>query len=429
VPRCPRCGSPRAMVLLGEHLRDRASPSGTAWQEPERVRLVIESHSPHTSHIPGSNGAQSAPSQFNGSGPSGSDHVCRVCGYDGLPIVYAVPSEAVVEVEADSRPPRQGRLLAPESAPTLPESLYEEVDALPPSMAGLLRLFRPRGNGVVDGGTGPSDAVPDPDASGSHEASPVESSLGLGEALRRTRERQGLRLSEVAGATRIREDFLVALEHDAPVDAFPSMAYARLFLRGYSRHLGVDEGRMLESFEALHPRAYDNPIRFLAPAVPPPSRVFPRVIMVMAGLVLAALIVRGMSIGTGDQRTSAGRFPKPAESASATPSPRTRAGSTIPRPGAGAAAKPATRLLAVLKISAPCWIRAVSDGRMIYQNTATSGTTLRFRAKHHLDLILGNSGGARLLVNDRHIQTGQSGQVSHYSITLNGGAARVSRTA
>jgi cytoskeleton protein RodZ len=417
------------MVLLGEHLRDRASPYGTAWQEPERVHLVIESHSPHTSHIPGSNGAQAAPSQFNGSGPSGSDHVCRACGYDGLPVVYAVPSEAVVEVEADARPPRQGRLIAPVNPPTLPGSLYEEVDAVPPSMAGLLRLFRPRENGLADTTKEPSDAVPDAPAGASDDPSSVGSSLGLGESLRRTRERQGLRLSDVAGATRIREDFLVALERDAPVDAFPSMAYARLFLRGYSRHLGVDEGRMLESFEALHPSAYDNPIRFLAPAVPPPSRVFPRVVMVMAGIVLAALIVRGMSIGTGEQQTSAGRFPKPAESASATPTPRTRAGSTVPRPGGGAAAQPATRLLAVLKISAPCWIRAVSDGRMIFQKTATSGATLRFRAKRHLDLVLGNSGGARFWVNDRRIQTGRSGEVTHYSITLNGGAARVSRTA
>ncbi len=36
---------------------------------------------------------------------------------------------------------------------------------------------------------------------------------------------------------------------DAPAEAFPGQVYARMFLRTYAKHLGLDESRMLEAFD------------------------------------------------------------------------------------------------------------------------------------------------------------------------------------
>jgi hypothetical protein len=68
--------------------------------------------------------------------------------------------------------------------------------------------------------------------------------------LRRGRERRGLSIGAAASGTRIREDYLRALENAAPVDAYPGPVYARYFAREYARYLGLNEVRVASAFEA-----------------------------------------------------------------------------------------------------------------------------------------------------------------------------------
>jgi hypothetical protein len=86
------------------------------------------------------------------------------------------------------------------------------------------------------------------------------------EALRAAREGRGESLTEAAAATRISEEYLDALERDAPLGAFPAPVYARFFLRQYARHLGLDEPPLLEAFGRRHGASHPPLPRGVAPA-------------------------------------------------------------------------------------------------------------------------------------------------------------------
>jgi hypothetical protein len=53
----------------------------------------------------------------------------------------------------------------------------------------------------------------------------------------------------VSRATRIAARYLEALEMDAPLEAYPGPVYARMFLRTYANHLGLDDASMIEAFD------------------------------------------------------------------------------------------------------------------------------------------------------------------------------------
>lgn len=72
--------------------------------------------------------------------------------------------------------------------------------------------------------------------------------LSAGERLRDARERAGYSLSEAASRTRIREDYLEALE-DMDPRGLPARAYAIGYLRTYATFLGLDGYVIVEQFK------------------------------------------------------------------------------------------------------------------------------------------------------------------------------------
>lgn len=70
----------------------------------------------------------------------------------------------------------------------------------------------------------------------------------IGQQLRQAREAQKLTLEQIAGATRMRERYLRALEED-DYDVLPSQAQARGFLRAYASYLKLDPDSLLEGWK------------------------------------------------------------------------------------------------------------------------------------------------------------------------------------
>lgn len=70
----------------------------------------------------------------------------------------------------------------------------------------------------------------------------------IGESLREARTEQGIELSEVERATKIRVKFLLAMEQDQWQD-LPAPAYARGFLFSYARFLGLDEQKLVDRYK------------------------------------------------------------------------------------------------------------------------------------------------------------------------------------
>lgn len=67
-----------------------------------------------------------------------------------------------------------------------------------------------------------------------------------GAQLRSAREKQGISLEEVAQATRIRTQYLEAIEADE-LNRLPSQAHARGFIRTYARYLGLEAESLLSA--------------------------------------------------------------------------------------------------------------------------------------------------------------------------------------
>jgi len=244
---------------------------------------------------------------------------------------------------------------------------------------------------------------------------PAEARTPPGRILRAAREQAGKTLAEAAAATGVWERHLRALEDDAPIEAYPAPAYARLYLRGYAGFLQLDPEPLLEGMEALHPAAREPA---LEPSPEPRGRG--RALAgVMVLLSAAALIV--LALTRSD--------PAPGERPTA---PAREVPVTVSEPGkqpAGATTTSRPRgVRAVLRLSQPSWVQATADGEVVAASTLEPGEAVTFRARRRLQLTLGNAGAVRLRVNGEPIATGTPGEVVSLDLRWRDGALSTSRT-
>jgi hypothetical protein len=90
---------------------------------------------------------------------------------------------------------------------------------------------------------------------------------GIGPVLREARLRQGKSIEEASRETRIRAEYLQALERES-YDAFVGDVYIRGFLRSYSAYLGLDADRVLVAFN----EHFGQPSPTLPAPVPGPPK-------------------------------------------------------------------------------------------------------------------------------------------------------------
>jgi cytoskeleton protein RodZ len=81
----------------------------------------------------------------------------------------------------------------------------------------------------------------------------------IGEFFRQVRETKGLTIDEVASKTRIRTDFVKALE-DGNFAKLPDQVFARGFVRSYARSLGLDEDDAIHRFVQSAGAYYDRQV-------------------------------------------------------------------------------------------------------------------------------------------------------------------------
>lgn len=228
-----------------------------------------------------------------------------------------------------------------------------------------------------------------------------ETSPGSVSTLARARQERTLTLSEAAKATRIRECDLEALERDAPLEEFPAPAYARFFLREYAEFLGLDPTVVVNEFDERHP-AQEEPAFEPLPDPRPRRRIIAIALAVVSVMSLAGIALLPLASGPKAEQTpiaSAGALTGVSGHALATQHP---GGPTL------------RGVRAVLRLSRPCWIRAVADGSLLARETLQPGGPVVYRARHLLTLVLGNAGAADLRVNGRPVATGNLGQVMRF---------------
>jgi hypothetical protein len=100
---------------------------------------------------------------------------------------------------------------------------------------------------------------------------------GIGRALRRARLQQGKSLVEASRDTRVRFDYLDALEQE-DWGALAGDVYVRGFLRSYSRYLGLSPDKVISVYQRAHHRSMPPP----APVERSPG-VAPSEVVVLTG--------------------------------------------------------------------------------------------------------------------------------------------------
>ncbi len=79
----------------------------------------------------------------------------------------------------------------------------------------------------------------------------------IGEFFKQVREAKGLTIDDVASKTRIRNDFVKALE-EGNFAKLPDQVFARGFVRSYARSLGLDEDEAIQRFTQSSGAYYDK---------------------------------------------------------------------------------------------------------------------------------------------------------------------------
>ena len=226
----------------------------------------------------------------------------------------------------------------------------------------------------------------------------------LGSKLKQAREARQLTLREIEWATKIRAEFLQALENEE-FDLLPSATHVRGFIRSYARYLGVDSDPLVEEFNNAGEAATE--IVSTRRSVGIQRRGFGLTPGMIVGTALIILIgIFGFYLKHQFDKYQASRVaeaqPSPGLRLSDLPSP-TAVPTPVPSPSPLPSPSPSpTGVGLVVHVDADTWLQVSVDGKPAPQtpNIFPAGTTLNFQA----------SGSVRIL----------SGKPTHTFVSVNG---------
>lgn len=252
----------------------------------------------------------------------------------------------------------------------------------------------------------------------------MEARAQFGAKLKAAREARGISLREVSAVTKISTATLEALERDIP-SRLPGGIFSRAFVRAYAIEVGLDPDAMVREFAERFPDAV-QPLRD-EPAIARPSeaRGDPRWWR-SAAVTLVLLLAIGA--GLGMMGWSEGWFAALLQAPPMPPVAGTPAPAAVPEPAhelpqpedglAGDAALPVTdavvppipaaarlddvsRLVALgteepmrlaIQPVARCWVRVVTDGRIVLARELGAGERVEHRADGEIIVTVGDAG-------------------------------------
>jgi len=223
-------------------------------------------------------------------------------------------------------------------------------------------------------------------------------SAPVGDTLREERERRGLKVEEVAAATRIARHHIEAIER-GQFDSVPGGAYRRSFLRQYAHLLGLNEHEIILSFLGQ----YQEPALELPK--PPRERHAAPLGLLWVPTAIAALL--GIYNLWHRDLSALPQTAKVNKMATATP-PSGHADRVQESPAESPAAPPALEPAAVsavhvgLSTIEPVWILVKCDGLESYSGTLEKSSVKQFDADKKMTALVGNAGGLRFSINGKN---------------------------
>jgi cytoskeleton protein RodZ len=218
-----------------------------------------------------------------------------------------------------------------------------------------------------------------------------DTGTGIGRALRSARLLLGKSLEDASRETRVRSDYLEALEREE-FERLRGDVYVRSFLRSYARYLGLSPEKVVAAYERLYgrPRPAPAPVE-QAPGVAPTEAVIltggqrrPSWLLAAAaaGIVLAAAAAIGLF--------SAPEAPPPATNAQPPPAVED--------------AEEVVRVELVARADLEVEARIDGDSRIVER--MEQGEALSYEGQDRIEIRLSNGGAVEMEVNGYLVGTG-----------------------
>jgi cytoskeleton protein RodZ len=215
-----------------------------------------------------------------------------------------------------------------------------------------------------------------------------DTGTGIGRALRAARQRRGKSLEVASRETRVRIDYLDALEHES-FEALGSDVYVRGFLRSYAKYLGLNHEKVIGVYERTSGRPSPAP----APVERSPTVAHTEALVLtekkrpnwlLAGAAALIALSAAAAIGLLNRSNA---VPEPAAVTEPPAVP------VLPRTvEVGVAAR------------APTDVRVVLDGQETQEFRLDEGEARSFEANESIQLSLIEGGTATVIVNGHSSQ-------------------------
>ena len=251
----------------------------------------------------------------------------------------------------------------------------------------------------------------------------------FGGKLREARERRGVTLRQIAGATKIAVRVLEALERN-DISLLPGGIFSRAFVRSYAIEVGLDPEATIQDFIAAfphdsvtagHPRSNQIEDHEAIESDRRTATTFLRlgVISVPIAAIVLYLATAGRHTTTARQTAE----PPPTAPVAAAPSPARNTGVPPSAPGAdpaAAIAPPAEEHLTIgLSAKKPCWVSATVDGQKAIERLLQSGEQKTLEVRREMVLTAGDASAISLTLNGAEARPlGKSGEVVTTRVNL-----------
>jgi len=255
----------------------------------------------------------------------------------------------------------------------------------------------------------------------------------LGELLRSMREAKGISLEQAEKDTRVRRQYLEALEAE-DFEQMPAEVYVRGFLRNYALYLGLDPEEALALRGAPSEEAVA--VSFAKQLEEPLVRSSP---LLLLSRILGVLVILSILIAAGwwgyQWYTGHSPFFVPTATPTLTPTllatvavaPTEPPPTTVPtiqptatftatpRPPTATPEPTATPFIGVrvsVEVVEKTWLEVTVDGEEVLRQLLEPGVSLSWTGLEKVSFHCGNAGGVRVTVNGEEIGTlGNLGQV------------------
>lgn len=235
---------------------------------------------------------------------------------------------------------------------------------------------------------------------------PYAPAVDIGATLRAAREQLRISVEEAAWRTRVKPDYLRALE-DERFSEIGHHAIARRHLHIYARYLGLDADALAADYRRRFENSEPSPIERLNEQVKEarkPQKPKWLIAALLSSAVLIAASLTGVVRGPGPRTTSAG-------GTLATLPPSLQAPNPSPAPAVQAPVPPGSPVTIAVAAGGRSWVRITVDGEVAFEGILTAGMSKAFDGTQRVDVVVGNTRAIRLTVNGKEVVPTGSGGV------------------